>query len=132
AAELFSERENSYRRGVPSVPASFRRLADGMAIDIGGREWRVIVGEGHAPEHACLYCAETGVLIAGDQILPRISPNISVQAHEPDGDPLARYLSSLDKLRRALPPDILVLPSHNLPFRGVHTRIDELAAHHHA
>ena len=72
------------------------------------------------------------MLIAGDQILPRISPNISVQAHEPDGDPLARYLASLAKLRRALPPDILVLPSHNLPFRGVHTRIDELAAHHHA
>src|SRR5207248_8524876 len=130
AAELFSERENSYRRGVPSVPASFRRLADGMAIEIGGREWRVIIGEGHAPELACLYCTETGVLISGDQILPRISPNISVQTHEPDGDPLARYLASLDKLRRALPPDTLVLPSHNLPFRGVHTRIDELAAHH--
>src|SRR6202043_2436036 len=131
-AELFSERENSYRRGVPSVPASFQRLADGMAIEIGGREWRVVVGEGHAPELACLYCAATGVLIAGDQVLPRISPNISVPPHEPDGDPLARYLTSLGKLRNALPPDILVLPSHNLPFRGLYPRIDELAAHHHA
>ena len=101
AAELFSERENSYRRGVPSVPASFQRLADGMAVEIGGREWRVVVGEGHAPELACLYCAETGVLISGDQVLPRISPNISVQPHEPDGDPLARYLASLAKLRDA-------------------------------
>ena len=72
------------------------------------------------PEHACLFCEETGVLIAGDQILPRISPNISVQAYEPDGDPLARYLGSLTKLRGQLPPDMLVLPSHNLPFRGVH------------
>src|SRR5438132_10573523 len=130
--ELFGERENSYRRGVPSVPASFRRLADGMPVEIGGREWRVIVGEGHAPELACLSCAETGVLISGDQVLPRISPNISVQAQEPDGDPLARYLASLGKLRQALPPDILVLPSHNLPFRGLYPRIDELAAHHHA
>jgi glyoxylase-like metal-dependent hydrolase (beta-lactamase superfamily II) len=101
-----------------------------MAVEIGGREWRVIVGEGHAPELACLYCAETGVLISGDQILPRISPNVSVPPHEPDGDPLARYLRSLDKLRRALPAETLVLPSHNLPFRGVHARIDELAAHH--
>jgi glyoxylase-like metal-dependent hydrolase (beta-lactamase superfamily II) len=92
----------------------------------------VIIGEGHAPEHACLYCAEAGVLIAGDQILPRISPNISVQTYEPDGDPLARYLASLKKLRTALPSDILVLPSHNLPFYGAHERIDELAAHHHA
>jgi glyoxylase-like metal-dependent hydrolase (beta-lactamase superfamily II) len=132
AAELFGERESSYRRGVPSVPASFQRLADGMTVEIGGREWRVIVGEGHAPELACLYCAETGVLIAGDQVLPRISPNISVQAHEPDGDPLARYLASLAKLRDAVPPETLTLPSHNLPFFGLHTRIESLAAHHRA
>lgn len=129
-SDLFARRHSGYRRGLPSVPPSYVRLSDGMAITIGGREWWVIVGEGHAPELACLYCAETGVLIAGDQILPRISPNISVPPHEPAGDPLARYLRSLDKLRRALPPDTLVLPSHNLPFRGVHVRIDELAAHH--
>src|ERR1700719_1819309 len=130
--EWLSARVNSYRRGVPSVPASFQRLADGMAIGIGGRDWRVIVGEGHAPELACLYCAETGVLISDDQVLPRISPNISVQAHEPDGDPLVRYLRSLDKIRAAVPAETLVLPSHNLPFYGVHDRIDELAAHHRA
>jgi glyoxylase-like metal-dependent hydrolase (beta-lactamase superfamily II) len=130
ASTVFAERQGSYRRGVPSVPATYHRLSEGSVIAIGGREWRVIIGEGHAPEHACLYCAEAGVLIAGDQILPRISPNISVQTYEPDGDPLARYLASLAKLRAALPPDILVLPSHNLPFYGVHQRIDELAAHH--
>jgi glyoxylase-like metal-dependent hydrolase (beta-lactamase superfamily II) len=132
ASEIFGQRENSYRRGVPSVPASFQRLYDGMRIDIGGREWRVIIGEGHAPELACLYCAETGVLIAGDQVLPRISPNISVQAHEPDDDPLARYLASLVKLQEAVPADTLVLPSHNLPFLGLHARIASLAAHHRA
>ena len=130
ASTVFAERQGNYRRGVPAVPESYRRIGDGSAMEIGGREWRVIIGEGHAPEHACLYCAEAGVLIAGDQILPRISPNISVQTYEPDGDPLARYLASLKKLRAALPPDILVLPSHNLPFYGVHERIDELAAHH--
>jgi glyoxylase-like metal-dependent hydrolase (beta-lactamase superfamily II) len=130
SCELFGERENSYRRGVPTVPASFQRLADGMTVEIGGREWCVIVGEGHAPELTCLYCAETGVLISGDQVLPKISPNISVQPHEPDGDPLARYLSSLAKLRTSVPPETLVLPSHNLPFFGLHARIDALAAHH--
>ena len=130
ASTVFAERHGNYRRGVPSVPQTYRRIGDGSVIEIGGREWRVIIGEGHAPEHACLYCAEARVLIAGDQVLPRISPNISVQTHEPEGDPLARYLASLKKLRAALPPDILVLPSHNLPFYGVHERIDELAAHH--
>jgi len=132
ASEIFERRQNSYRRGVPSVPASFQRLQDGTTIEIGGREWRVIVGEGHAPELACLYCPEIGVLISSDQILPRISPNISVQAHEPDDDPLARYLSSLVKLREAVPADTLVLPSHNLPFFGLHARIASLAAHHKA
>jgi glyoxylase-like metal-dependent hydrolase (beta-lactamase superfamily II) len=127
---IFAERQNGYRRGVPAVPPAYHRIGEGSAIKIDGREWHVMIGEGHAPEHACLYCAETGVLIAGDQILPRISPNISVQTQEPDGDPLARYLASLRKLRQALPPEILVLPSHNLPFYGVHERIDELVAHH--
>ena len=132
SSELFGEHGKNYRRGVPSVPAAFQRIADGMTIEIGGCQWRVIVGEGHAPELACLYCAEAGVLISGDQVLPRISPNVSVQAHEPDGDPLARYLASLAKLRAAVPAETLVLPSHNLPFYGVHARIDALAAHHQA
>jgi len=130
SSDLFGDRENSYRRGVPSVPPNFQRLEDGMKVEIGGRDWRVIVGEGHAPELACLYCAETRVLISGDQVLPKISPNISVQAHEPDGDPLARYLCSLAKLREEVPPETFVLPSHNLPFFGLHARIDTLAAHH--
>lgn len=132
ASEAFGERERSYRRGVPDVPASYRRLTDGMVVEIGVRRWQVIIGEGHAPELACLYCAETGVLIAGDQVLPKISPNISVQAHEPEGDPLARYLSSLRELRDAAPPQTLVLPSHNLPFVGLHARLESLAAHHRA
>jgi glyoxylase-like metal-dependent hydrolase (beta-lactamase superfamily II) len=132
ASKLFGEHETGYRRGVPAVPAAFHRLADGATLTIGGREWRVIVGEGHAPEHACLFCPEARVLIAGDQVLPKISPNISLQPHEPDGDPLARYLASLVRLCAAVPPETLVLPSHNLPFFGLHARIDALAAHHRA
>ena len=74
ASELFAEHHRGYRRGVPSVPTSFQRLADGLVVEIGGREWRVIIGEGHSPELTCLYCAETSVLISGDQVLPKISP----------------------------------------------------------
>jgi glyoxylase-like metal-dependent hydrolase (beta-lactamase superfamily II) len=132
ASTHYAERQGNYRRGCPYVPPSYHRIGDGSEIEIGGRIWRVIIGEGHAPEHACLYCAETGVVIAGDQVLPRISPNISVQPFEPEGDPLARYLRSLKKIRAELPPETLVLPSHRLPFYGVQTRIDELASHHHA
>ena len=130
ASEAFGRHEASYRRGVPAVPAAFRRLADGAAVAIGGRQWQVIVGEGHAPEQACLYCPAAAVLIAGDQVLPRISPNISLQPYEPEGDPLARYLASLLRLRATVPPETLVLPSHDLPFFGLHPRVDALAAHH--
>jgi glyoxylase-like metal-dependent hydrolase (beta-lactamase superfamily II) len=125
---LFGDREKSYRRGVPTVPAAFRRIAEGEAIEIGGREWRVFIVEGHAPELACLYCAELGVLISADQVLPSISPDISVHPHEPAGDPLALYLASLARLRAAVAPETLVLPS--LPFFGLHQRIDALAVHH--
>lgn len=123
------KRGNAYRRGVPAIPASFTRLADGDQLSIDGRAWRVIVGHGHAPEHASLYCAELGVLISGDMLLPRISTNISVFAANPSGDPLGLFLASLDRLA-ALPAGTLVLPSHGRPFRGLHARIAELQAHH--
>jgi glyoxylase-like metal-dependent hydrolase (beta-lactamase superfamily II) len=132
ASELFAEHSRGYRRGVPSVPSSFQRLADGQLVEIGGRQWRVIIGEVIHRSWPAFIAAETGVLIAGDQVLPRISPNISVHAHEPDGDPLSRFLRSLEKLRAVIPPETLVLPSHNLPFFGLQERVDELAAHHKA
>lgn len=123
------ERGNGYRRGVPEIPATYRRLFDGERLAIGGRVWRCIVGHGHAPEHMSLYCAELGVLISGDMLLPRISTNISVMASTPQADPLGLFLASIDGFR-ALPADTLVLPSHGRPFRGLHARIDQLHAHH--
>ena len=49
---------------------------------------------------------------------------------DPEGDPLGIYLRSLASLNRDIPADVLVLPGHNLPFFGLHTRVDELRAHH--
>jgi glyoxylase-like metal-dependent hydrolase (beta-lactamase superfamily II) len=123
------KRGNAYKRGVPELPATFQRLAAGDTLAIGGRDWRVIVGYGHAPEHASLYCEALGVLIAGDMLLPRISTNVSVFAANPQGDPLGLFLASIERLT-ALPEDTLVLPSHGRPFRGLHARVAQLAAHH--
>ena len=95
-------------------------------MQIGAHAWRVVTGNGHSPEHACLHCPELKLLISGDQILPRISSNVSVYPIEPDGDPMADWLASLDKLQREVPDDVLVLPSHNECFRGLHARIDRL------
>ena len=121
----------TYRRGVPELPDAVQHMAEGDELAIDGRSWRVIVGQGHAPEHASLYCRELNVLIAGDQILPRITPNISVRHYEPEGDPLGVYLASLEKFR-ALPAGTFVLPSHDLPFVGLSARLDGLLRHHEA
>jgi glyoxylase-like metal-dependent hydrolase (beta-lactamase superfamily II) len=123
-------RGNPYPKRVSPVPRSFHRLAEGDEIVIGGRTWRVIVGRGHAPEHVCLWCPELAVFIAGDQVLPKISPNVSLWATEPDGNPLAHYLESLERIRATVAANVLVLPSHNMPFRGLHERIGQLIAHH--
>lgn len=122
-------RGNGYRKGVPEMPQTYRRIMNGEEIVIGGRNWQVIVGYGHAPEHASLYCEEAHVLIAGDMLLPRISTNVSIMAANPDGNPLAHFLASIDGML-TLPQETLVLPSHGKPFRGLHARVAQLQAHH--
>jgi glyoxylase-like metal-dependent hydrolase (beta-lactamase superfamily II) len=129
--EQMQGRKNYYPSLVPAVPPSYTRLQDGQHVTIGGREWRVITGFGHSPEHVSLYAEEGKLLISGDMVLPRISTNVSVFAVEPEGNPLTQYLSSLDKFA-GLPDDTLVLPSHGKPFRGLHVRIQQLREHHDA
>ncbi|RBP09180.1 glyoxylase-like metal-dependent hydrolase (beta-lactamase superfamily II) [Roseiarcus fermentans] len=119
-----------YLRMVSAPPKTFQRLMAEDRVTIGGRAFEVLTGGGHSPEHVMLYSAEDRLLIAGDQIMAKISPNVSVEAMEPDGDPLGIYLRSLEKLKARVPADALVLPGHNLPFIGLHTRADELIAHH--
>ncbi len=125
-----TSRPGSYRSLVSPVPDRYRRLEDGMELAIGGHRWRVIIGRGHAPEHACLYCPALNLLIAGDQVLPKISPNVSLWPRGSDQDPLGSFLASLDTLERAVPADAFVLPSHHLPFYGLHARIGELRRLH--
>jgi len=123
------ERDNLYPRGVPSLPLAHRRIHDHQSITIGAHTWRVMVGHGHSPEHASLYCEALGLFIAGDMLLPRISTNVSVWPAEPEADPVGDFLDSLTRYA-ALPPETLVLPSHGLPFRGLHARVDALHEHH--
>ncbi len=122
-------RGNVYARGVPTLPVHYQRLLDGDVLAIGGRNWQAIAGQGHSPEHISLYCAQAGVLISGDMLLPRITTNIAVPATMPDEDSVGRFLASLRRFE-PLPADTLVLPAHGLPFRGLHPRIGQLFAHH--
>ncbi|NTV10697.1 MAG: MBL fold metallo-hydrolase [Zoogloea sp.] len=127
--EALSSRGPVYPRGVPSLPATYERLLHGDVLRIGGRDWRVMVGYGHSPEHAALYCEDGGILISGDMLLPRISTNVSVYAGTPHDDPLGRFLDSIGGFAH-LPDDALVLPSHGKPFRGIAARVAQLQEHH--
>ena len=120
---------NGYRRGVPELPKTYRRMMHGDRLPIGGRDWEVITVFGHAPEQATLFCRELGVLISSDQVLPRITSNVGVWGNQPESNPLAQFLSSMSRLEH-LPADVLVLPSHERVFRGLHRRIAELREHH--
>ena len=99
-------------------------------MKIGDHAWRVVVGSGHSPEHACLHCPDLKLLISGDQVLPKISSNVSVFPTEPDGDPLTDWLTSLKRIKATVPDDVLVLPAHNDPFFGLHARLDHLVSGH--
>jgi glyoxylase-like metal-dependent hydrolase (beta-lactamase superfamily II) len=128
-SKLLLTRGDLYRNLVPDFPFSHRRMFEGEALSIGGRDWRVMLGYGHAPEHASLHCADLNVLISGDMLLPRISTNVAVRPIDPQSNPLRLFLESIRRYRE-LPADCLVLPSHGLPFRGAHERVAQLEAHH--
>ncbi|WP_206064782.1 MBL fold metallo-hydrolase [Nitratireductor mangrovi] len=129
-AQLVSTQGHNYLRMVTPLPPTFRRLVAGDRLTLGGRDFEVLSGNGHAPEQLMFYWRDGNVLLAADQVLAKITPNISVWAVEPEGDPLGLYLRSLKALEADIPADALVLPGHQLPFRGLHTRCRELAEHH--
>lgn len=130
ALDTYRARFGSFGKYMHALPDSYRRMVDGDLIAIGEHDWRVIVGRGHSPEHACLVCDALGLMISGDQVLPRISSNVSVFPTEPDADPLGEWLASIHAMRSTLSDALLVLPSHGEPFIGLHARLDRLASGH--
>lgn len=130
ATELVATQGHQYLRMVDRLPQTFERLVDGDTLRIGTKNLRVLTGDGHAPEQIMLYEADGKLLFAADQVLSKISPNVSVWAVDPNGDPLGLYLRSLARLSSEIPEDVIVLPGHQLPFYGLHRRISQLAEHH--
>ncbi|MCP5321122.1 MAG: MBL fold metallo-hydrolase [Pseudomonadales bacterium] len=128
--DTYRSRFGSFGSRISALPDSFRRLVDGETIEIGDRYWQVIVGSGHSPEHVSLYCPGLKLLISGDQVLPRITPNVSVFPTEPKGDPLKEWLNSCESIRARLPDTVLVLPGHLAPFLGLHVRLTQIIESH--
>ena len=123
-------RGQDYLKRVSILPASYHRLSNGDEISIGTRTFKIITGGGHALDQVMLYCAADNIFLSADQVLSKISPNVSVWAVEPDANALGEYLRSLASLSSLLKDDVLVLPGHGVPFYGVKTRIKQLADHH--
>ncbi|MEM8982495.1 MAG: MBL fold metallo-hydrolase [Pseudomonadota bacterium] len=128
--ERYKKLFGGFGKACDTLPATYDRLVDGQQLQIGGADWEVVVGRGHSPEHACLYNAAANVVIAGDQILPTISSNVSVWPTEPSANPLREWLQSCRALIGRLPEDVLVLPSHGKPFVGAHRRLQALIHEH--
>jgi glyoxylase-like metal-dependent hydrolase (beta-lactamase superfamily II) len=130
AVEQVLTRGHSYLKRTSGLRPSFNRLSAGDRIELGGRDWQVLTGGGHAPEQVMLWCKADRLFLAADQVLARISPNVSVVPVEPEANPLGAYLASLARIRDEVADDVLVLPCHNLPFQGLHARIEQLETHH--
>lgn len=128
-AAYAAEKPFNFADCVAPIPLGFRAIDEGDRIDAGGRRWRVRLGHGHAPHHATLW-SEDGIVLAGDQIIPGISSNVSVYPTEPDADPLGDWLASCRDLRAAAKGDELILPGHKLPFLGATFRLTQLIDNH--
>jgi glyoxylase-like metal-dependent hydrolase (beta-lactamase superfamily II) len=128
AAKIMEAQRKSKYLGL-RPPREFIRIRDGDVVAMGQREWLTITAGGHSPEHALFHCEKDNILIAGDQILSHMTPSVIVAPAQPDANPMQEYLDSLTRFE-ALPADTLVLPSHGLPFRGLHVRLAQMREHH--
>jgi glyoxylase-like metal-dependent hydrolase (beta-lactamase superfamily II) len=125
----FGSSSSGGNRHFATVPENYHRLHDGDAITMGGHDWIVRTAFGHSVEHACLFSPSLNLMIGGDQFLPKITPALTVGTENPDASPLRQFLDS-NKRFLDLPNGLRVLPSHNLPFEGLHARIAQYESHH--
>lgn len=134
-AEILEQRRNerpfNFCDTVHPMPLGYTRLRQGDTIRMGGRDWTVHTGGGHAPEHLTFWSNDDHLVISGDQIICSISPNVGVYATEPEADPLADWLEACERLGALAKPEHLVLAGHKLPFTGLPTRMRQLLENHH-
>ena len=122
----FQRREPSdFSSLVTPVPATYQRIKQGDILKIGERKWTIHIGNGHAAEHATLW-SDDGFVITGDQILPGMSSNLSVHPSEPDADLVSEWIESCHRFARLATSQTVCLPGHNIPFRGISIRCQQL------
>ncbi len=102
-------------------------LEPGMVLAVGRRRFTAIHAPGHSDGQLIFYDADDQLLLSGDQVLIKITPNIGLwPLTEPD--PLGRYLKSLRELSAL---DVqLALPGHGALITDWRGRLTELQQHH--
>ncbi len=124
------ERPFNFADVVAPLPVGYTRISEGDVLTAAGRRWHVRIGHGHAPEHATFWSLDDDLVLGGDQLLPSISPNLSVYPTEPDGDPVGDWIASCNKFKILESDPHLILPGHKLPFTGLPTRLDQMIENH--
>ncbi len=112
------------------LPVGYQRVQEGEVVRMGGRDWDVRMGNGHAPEHVTLWSRDDNLVIAGDQVISSISPNIGVYPTEPEAEPLGEWMDACERLAQYARADQLVLSGHKLPFTGLPLRLRQLLDNH--
>lgn len=126
-----ADRPFNFADTVCPMPLGFTGIKQGDVIRMGGRDWDVHMGNGHAPEHATFWSRDDNLVLSGDQILSSISPNLGVYATEPMADPVSGWMEACERLQALARPDHLVLGGHKLPFTGLPLRMKQLIDNHH-
>ncbi|MFS4437162.1 MBL fold metallo-hydrolase [Paracoccaceae bacterium GXU_MW_L88] len=134
-AEEYEHRRTSrpvnFKDALWPMPLGFRVVEEGATLHAAGRNWDVMFGQGHAPDHVTLWSEEGDILIAGDQVISSISPNLGVYPTEPLADPVTGWLTSCERIRARATANHLVLSGHKRVFSGLPERMDQLIANHH-
>ena len=103
-------------------------LNDKELIRVGDRTFCVIFTPGHTRGHVCFFLPEEQILIAGDCILPHITPNLSPDLTCPSFLPLGNFIRSLERIGSL--PVKAVYPAHGEPFENIKGRVEEIIDHH--
>lgn len=110
------------------LPVITHPVEHGDELILAGREMFVQHTPGHTGDHICLHDPETGTLLAGDHVLPSITPHISGLSSS--RDPLASFFYSLDRVAEISGVG-QVLPAHGHPFDDLRGRTEAIKRHHH-
>lgn len=120
----------SYLKLISGLPDIYHPLYDGQELQLGGRCVKILTGGGHSPEQVMLHLPDEAVFFAADQVIEKISPNVSVHAAEPDDNPLGAFLASLTRLIAEIPAKSKIFSGHRLPMEDLPKRAADLITHH--